>query len=333
MAEEITREMLFSYFANELTAIQKRRIEDWVKQGDNLELFYECLALWESQNLQYHSDVEAALKKHQARLELRSQVIHIEGHGKKAAGRKTSWVVAAASLFILLALSGYFAKDAILTKTLATADGEKRSFFLSDSTWVTLNSNSSLVIPRFGFGDHTRNVFLTGEANFSVAHLPTKQKFVVKTAEGTDIVVLGTEFTVYSRQSKFKVALIKGKIQLNYKESKLQKNLIMSPGDLVTINSPGGKAVVEKTTHPERLEDASDNRYVFDHTPLQEVCDVLKKDFNIDIEIASPEISTWSISGSFKASNAQDLLEELTQSSGLVYEQQGDRIIIRTTKE
>lgn len=330
MSEEITKEMLYSYFANELTTIQKRRIDEWVKKEENREMFYECLATWESQNLQYHSDIESALRRHQRRQELVSTTSLVKSAERKATWRVSLKFVAAASLLLMLALTAYLAKEKIIYRTLATTAGETRSFSLSDGTRVILNPNSALMIPRFGFGDQTRQVFLNGEANFSVTHLPNKQKFIVKTVDGTDIVVLGTEFTVYSRAHKFKVALAKGKIQLNYKESKQQKKLIMSPGDLVTISSKEGKAVVEKTDHPEKLEEVKDNRYVFEHSTLQEVCNVLKNDFSIDIEIADPEISNWAVSGSFKASNAQDLLEELAESSGLVYEQQGNRIIIRS---
>ena len=330
MSEEITKEMLYSYFANELTTIQKRRIDEWAKKEGNRELFYECIAQWEAQNIQYHSDVESALRRHQRRQEITHSIQEKNDQAKGLSRRVVSRLVAAAALLMIFTLAGYFSKDEILYQTISTINGQTKSVSLSDGTRVILNSNSSLTVPRFGFGEKTRQVFLKGEANFSVTHLPSKQKFVVKTADGADIVVLGTEFTVYSRAHKFKVALAKGKIQLNYKEQTRQKELVMKPGDLVTINSKEGKAVLEKTDHPQKFSDAKDNRYVFEHTALIDVCAVLKKDFNIDIEIEDPDISTWAVSGSFKASNAQELLEELAESSGMVYEEKNNRIIIHS---
>ncbi len=333
MSEEITKEMLYSYFANELTTIQKRRIDEWAKKEENRELFYECLSQWETQNLQYHSDIESALRRHQRRQE---EIVHSapEISLSKGSSRKATYrIVAAAVVLMVLALAGYLSKEELLYQTLSTTNGQTKSISLSDGTRVILNSNSSLTVPRFGFGDKTREVSLKGEANFSVTHLPNKQKFIVKTADGADIVVLGTEFTVYSRSHKFKVALAKGKIQLNYKENTKKKELIMKPGELVTINSKEGKAVLEKTEHPEKFTEAKDNRYVFEHTSLIDVCAVLKKDFNIDIEIEDPEISTWAVSGSFKASNAQDLLEALAETSGMVYEEKNNRIIIHSINQ
>src|SRR5207237_1398505 len=139
-----------------------------------------------------------------------------------------------------------------------------------------LNANSSLTVPRFGFGDYTRNVLLKGEANFSVAHLPGNQKFVVKKADGPDVVVLGTEFTVYNRLHQFKVSLSKGKIQLKYNEKEQNKNLIMRAGELVTIDSKG-KAVQKKNVDPDKFSAWKDNRYVFDQTSLQDVCTLFEE--------------------------------------------------------
>ncbi len=43
MSQEITKEMLFNYFANTVTAIQKRSIDEWARNSSNREFFYECL--------------------------------------------------------------------------------------------------------------------------------------------------------------------------------------------------------------------------------------------------------------------------------------------------
>jgi ferric-dicitrate binding protein FerR (iron transport regulator) len=329
---EMKKEMIFSYFDNKATILEKRRIDEWVKDPQNKELFYEYLAQWESQNIQYVSDVDAAIRRHRRRLEI------VETHivttinvinSSKPSFRKLS---IAASFLLAALIVGYFGKDKVLYKTLATSYGETKSILLEDGTKVILNANSSLSIPRLGFGDYTRNVSLKGEANFSVAHLPGNQKFVVKTADGPDIVVLGTEFTVYNRLHQFKVSLSKGKIQLKYKGNQNKKNLIMRAGELVTIDSKG-KAVLKKTADPEIFSAWKDNRYVFDHTSLQDICTLFEEDFGLAIEIADPEISTWAVSGTFKASNAQELLEALAESSGLVYKKENQKVIIHSIKK
>jgi transmembrane sensor len=334
MSKEITKEMLFSYFANKATAIQKKGIDEWAKLPGNKELFYECLAQWESENLQYSSDVDAALRRHRRRLQLNTLPADADNTGGKSVpGRPFLKMSIAASLLLAALIGGYLSREKILLKTFVTAYGETRSVLLSDGTKVILNSNSTLTIPRFGFGEYTREVSLVGEGNFSVAHLPGNQLFVVRTVDGHDIVVLGTEFTVYTRLHRFKVALSKGKIQLHYRENEKDKSsvkdLIMVPGELVTIDS-GGKAVSQKTQDPAVFSAWKDNRYIFEHTSLQEICTLFKDDFGVDVEITDPEISTWAVSGSFKASTAHELLEALAESSGLIYKQENKKIIIHS---
>ena len=328
MSKEITREMLFNYFANKATAIQQRRIDEWAKDSGNREIFYECLAQWESENLQYSSDVDAALRRHRRRLQLNIPSGDANAAERNVTARRPFLKMSIAASFLIAALiGGYLSRDKILLRKFATAYGETKSVLLNDGTKVILNSNSTLTIPRFGFGESTRDVSLAGEANFSVAHLPGNQRFVVRTADGNDIVVLGTEFTVYTRSHRFKVALSKGKIQLHYRENEKNKDLIMVPGELVTIDS-GGKAVSQKTPDPAVFSAWKDNRYVFEHTSLQEICALFKDDFGVDIEIADPEISAWAVSGSFKAATAQELLEALAGSAGLIYKQENGKFII-----
>jgi len=331
MSMKIKKEMIYNYFDNKATTLEKRRIEEWVKDPQNKELFYEYLAQWESQNIQYVSDVDAAIRRHRRRLEIEPRVdetIKMISTSKLHA-RKLSM---AASFLLAALIVGYLSKDKIFYNTLATSYGETKSLLLEDGTKVILNANSSLKVPRLGFGNYSRNVSLKGEANFSVAHLPGNQKFVVKTADGPDIVVLGTEFTVYNRLHQFKVSLSKGKIQLKYKGDQQSKNLIMRAGELVTIDSKG-KSVLKKTANPEIFSAWKDNRYVFDHTSLQDICTLFEEDFGLAIEIADPEISTWAVSGTFKASNAQELLEALAESSGLVYNKENQKVIIHSIKK
>jgi len=329
---EIKKETIYNYFDNKATTLEKRRIEEWARDPQNRELFYEYLAEWESLNIQYVSDIDAAIKRHQGRfekVESENKVVVETTNTSKLSVRKLS---IAASFLLAAFIAGYISKDKILYKTLATSYGETKSVLLEDGTKVVLNANSSLTLPRLGFGDYTRNVSLKGEANFSVAHLPGNQKFVVKTADGPDIVVLGTEFTVYNRLHQFKVSLSKGKIQLKYKGNQQSKNLIMRAGELVTIDAKG-KSVLKKTADPEIFSAWKDNRYVFDHTSLQDICTLFEEDFGLAIEIADPEISTWAVSGTFKASNAQELLEALAESSGLVYKKENQKVIIHSIKK
>jgi ferric-dicitrate binding protein FerR (iron transport regulator) len=92
--------------------------------------------------------------------------------------------------------------------TLSNPRGSKViSLTLSDGTRVWLNSESSLKYPT-QFVKNTREVEITGEAYFEVAHDKTKP-FIVSKGE-TSITVLGTHFNVnaYDDEDEIKVTLL-----------------------------------------------------------------------------------------------------------------------------
>ena len=78
---------------------------------------------------------------------------------------------------------------------LSVPYGESKKITLSDGSIVAVNAGSTLIYPKDFTGD-TRTVFLTGEANFSVAKNPNKP-FIVRT-KYIDIKALGTRFCVQS---------------------------------------------------------------------------------------------------------------------------------------
>ena len=107
-------------------------------------------------------------------------------------------------------------KDApVIYNTVKTGTGGFISIVLSDGTQVWLNANSSLTYPIL-FNEGFRDVSLTGEGYFEVAHRTEKGKpehFFVKTAQHT-VEVYGTKFIVDSDGQHFKTTLLEGKIGL-----------------------------------------------------------------------------------------------------------------------
>ena len=325
MNNEVTKELLVRYFDGQATALEKQGIDKWAKNIENQEFFYACLMQWENQNQQYKPNVKAAFTRHMARVnatEVNNQVLEPQ--------RSRFWrfLAVAASLALLLTIgSGYVFKDVLFFKTYATGFGKIDSFTLSDGTQVVLNANSSLRVPRFGFSGKTREVFLVGEANFEVTHTTDNQHFVVKTAKGFEIEVLGTIFSVFTRNSGSKVVLDKGKVQLNYAENKTPKQLMLNPGELVTIDSVG-HAKVRKAKENEDLSAWKKNRFVFDGTPLSDLVTLFGDNFGINLILSDKELSEWTISGAFTAYTAEELLEAMTESSNLIYKKEGNCISI-----
>lgn len=334
MKNQITKEALFNYFAGGATALQKQLIDEWAKDESNRELFFECLALWEIQNLQYEANTQDALECHRQRIHNQSanqSALSPEPDpGKIVFGRiMPSWFgrMLAASVGIVLLLSGFFFKDDVLFATYRTAFGETRTILLTDGSQVTLNANSSLQVPRFKFGQKTREVRLNGEADFSITHTSDDQHFVVRTDKHFEVVVLGTEFLVNTRDKESKVVLNKGRVELLYQEGNASRQLMMKPGNLVTFDQVG-RISLKQTPKPQDYTAWKEHRFVFAETTLSDIRRLFAENYGITLQIADKALSQWTISGSFTAYSAEELIETLTSASNLRYQKQGNTIVI-----
>lgn len=333
MKNQVSKETLFNYFAGGATALQKQLIDEWVKDETNREHFFECLAMWESQNPQFIADSYVALKRHQQRIrnqntnETYIQPVANSGEPITHWLRPTwyRWMIAA-SVGIILLLSGVFFKDEVLFKTYSTEFGETRTVVLSDGSQVTLNANSSLRVPRFGF-EKTRKVDLLGEADFSIKHMPDHQNFVVQTDKNFEVVVLGTEFLVNTRDKGAKVVLNKGKVRLVYQDGDASKQLTMKPGNLVTFDQKGHLSL-KQTPKPRDFTAWKEHRFVFDETTLAEISNLFAQNYGITLQIPDKALTQWTISGAFTAYSADELLETLASASNLTYQRKGNAIVI-----
>lgn len=335
MNGELNKDLIFSYFSGKATAFEKQLIDEWAEKPQNREQFYKWLHEWEMSNLQFSPDVEMRLNEHWSRIHhhsTHSERDFVEISEGEIIGRivqkrnNVRWRIVAA-VFIFMTSFLFFKKDHLLYKTYRTGFNETISLVLSDGSQVVLNSNSLLQVPRYGFGKDTREVMLEGEAEFDVKHMADDQKFIVKTVKGVDVVVLGTMFNVYTRTRGTKVVLNEGSVQLNYKEGEVKKQLIMTPGDLVTFDDYGHKSHT-KTETPEAFSAWKSKKIVFSETSLYEISKIFEENFGVKVMIPDSNLSLLTVSGSFPANNAQELLSILTEGSGLNFQRIDDNSVV-----
>lgn len=330
MNAEINKEFIFSYLSGKTSALQKQMVDEWVKQPANEELFYKWLVEYEYQRPQYLTNLPEAIERFHAYADQFDQnpslVFPTEETPLPTQRYFGLWMLAACLIGGVLVGSWVF-RNNIMYQTHTTAFGETKSLELSDQTKVTLNANSSLRVPRFGFGTQTREVLLTGEANFDVTHTPDHQKFIVKTNKGFEVVVLGTEFTVYSRQQTAKVVLNTGKVQLRYREGQTQKQVIMKPGDLVTLDQRN-HLQQEVTPQPEKYAAWKDHRFVFDDTTLEEFAKIMDENYGIQVIIKDETLSKRTLVGSFRAENADELLGIVSEIFNIKIVKTGNTVIL-----
>lgn len=330
MKESINKELIFNYFSGNATALEKDLIDRWSADPLAREQLFIWLMEWENQNIQYNADVESAITRHFSRIDEHP----VETEAERAVTRPIlalpakgkSWLIAAAVTLMLLS-GGWLAREHVRYEIYTTGFGQIQRLVLADGSKVVLNANSTLRIPRFGFGKTTREVYMTGEADFSITHTANHQKFIVHTEKNFDVEVLGTEFNVYARPRRSRVVLNKGKVKLHYLKGSETDQIVMRPGDLVTFDAPG-QASLKKTTNPANYSAWKAHRFVFENESLREICDLFEDNFGLEIRIPDSTLAGQTVSGSFTALNAEELFEILADDSGLSYSRSEDGKVI-----
>ncbi len=184
MKPKISEELIFAHFANKATPLQRKQIDYWLRTKANEERYYQWLEEWENKHPEYQPDSEKLTNDYIHYVQSTSRQHadgRVEDNAAKYFWRRRLPLMIAASILLLLAVGLWLNRDALFYKNYQTAKGETKAFVLADGSQVTLNARSLLKVPRWNFGQASREVVLTGEANFSVTHTTDDRKFVVKT--------------------------------------------------------------------------------------------------------------------------------------------------------
>jgi ferric-dicitrate binding protein FerR (iron transport regulator) len=123
--------------------------------------------------------------------------------------------------------------------TIATPAGGTYELTLSDGTKVTLDANSSLRYP-VAFNGANRNVELTGQAYFEVAHNQAKPFKV--TSSGQTVEVLGTHFNInaYKNERSITTTLLEGRVKI----SNVSNNAMLKPGQRSVVLPGNGTSPI-----------------------------------------------------------------------------------------
>ncbi|MGV3561048.1 FecR family protein [Larkinella arboricola] len=331
MESEQIKRIVFDFFDGKATAFQRKLLADWLSDDASREQYYQYLDEWENRRPQVAVDTETALTRYQ--LILNNQKTSV-GPAKMqpdlSAGffrRWARWGIAASVVLVSLA-GAYLFRVQLLYETHQTAFGETREYRLEDGTEVTLNANSVLRVPRFGFGRDTRKVYLEGEGEFKVTHTVTNQRFIVQTADRVQVEVLGTEFVVYSRKKGKRVFLSKGKVKLDLPQG---QQLYMRPGNVVTIAN-SGKYQLSRTATARPYVAWKDHWFYFDNTSVAEIADQIHERFGIKVTVPDTRLAQRRIAGNYKAKRADDLLLILSELLSLNVVKRDQHIELQPSK-
>ncbi len=223
------------------------------------------------------------------------------------------WMKAAAAVTILcIAFAGYFYKR-VQNQTYRTAFAESRRLLLPDGSLATLNANSNLRISdRWGVAKE-REVWLEGEAFFSVSKLKKNGiavKFIVHTPD-LDVQVKGTEFNVNTRKNQTQVVLSEGSVNLYLCGIGKKNEVRMKPGDLVDFSQNNKKLFVRHLKDASPVFSWKNNRWTLNDTSLEEISTLIRETYGVTVTIEEDSLRRKKICGIVPTDNMDDLLSSL----------------------
>ena len=224
--------------------------------------------------------------------------------------RKYYWA-AASIVLLLIGTAVYWILYAGSEVVYTTAFGETQYIILPDKSTVLLNANSTLRYDTLWTDERSREVWLEGEAFFSVLEkpAPAHRKFVVHTAD-LDVEVVGTKFNVNNRREKTEVVLNAGSVRLNLNE---QQEVLMQPGELVTY-TPKTQKYVRQQVNPEVRTAWRNKLLVFENQPLQEIAATLQNTYGITLRFTSDAIARKRFTATVPADQVEVLITMLSSS-------------------
>lgn len=198
------------------------------------------------------------------------------------------WIRLAAALVVVLVSSGLFMR--FFERQVACDSGEHLTHQLPDGSTVELNSGSSISYHPFWWR-LSRSLDFEGEAFFQVQK---GKRFVVE-SERANTQVLGTSFTIYSRDADYRVVCHTGKVQV--RDSNSDQSAFLLPNQIAQLQANGRFELKVKEVLPDPTPWKS-RIFEYRGTNLNEVIEEIERQY--DVLIHSTLKRDYSYTGSIQ---------------------------------
>ena len=342
---------MVAYYENNLTQAQAEELLSWIGEADeNLQYFSETGKIWFASGKRLLQKIE---DNDIRPMPGRSVTIPL----------KSLFRIAAGTLIILaLSISGLFFfrshnmnRIANLYEVIAPK-GSRSVITLADGSKVWLNSGTVL---RYNsdFGKKTREVFLEGEAYFSVSE-NKELPFRVRTND-IYITALGTAFNVkaYNDENIIETTLEKGNVLIEHintsSSDTYQASVSLKPNQkAIFIRSSGDlsvndtkPAIITAEKNPKfkvtpviikvdslidtRLSTSwKDSKWIFKSKKLKELAPILERRYDISISFIDTSLYNYKFTGTLKEESLEQVLKALTLAAPIQFNVNHNKVFL-----
>jgi ferric-dicitrate binding protein FerR (iron transport regulator) len=220
-------------------------------------------------------------------------------------------------------------KVELIYNTLTVPYGKRFDLLLSDGTQVTLNSGTSLKYPVQFLKAGSRQVFLDGEAFFSVAK-DSVNPFIVNTNE-LNVRVLGTKFNLssYPEDQFVNTTLLEGSVAVYNSQDTFDssKASLLEPGYRAEWNKHDKKILVEEADiamHTDWLN----GKIILRHLPFKNIVKKLERHYNVEIINNNQGLAEELFTASFDVETVDQVFKTFNSTYKMDYKINDRQIII-----
>ncbi|MBX6332525.1 MAG: FecR domain-containing protein [Gemmatimonadaceae bacterium] len=330
--------LLARYLAGECSADETLEIERWADESPAHRAQLEELRRiwnarrparsWDTQEI--WSNVQRTMRTNRRR-PLRLVSDHTLGRERRSWGTRIAAIAAAILVIVSSAALLHIAATAktpaaVAMREYVTPRGQRATVRLDDGTRVTLGAQSRL---RWSepLGAR-RDVYLDGEALFTVAHDP-RRPFRVHVGDAV-MQDLGTEFSVrgYADDGRVVVVVKSGQVAFSPRGTAASQPVVLDAGDLGAM-SASGVITVQHDVDVDRYLAFAEGRLVFVDTPLGEVLGQLQRWYDVQFVVQDSALLSATVTASFQGAGLDDVLHALSASLDMRAERRGTMVWLR----
>jgi transmembrane sensor len=343
-------ELLVKYLTGMADAEERDTVRAWIAQSEENQAAFERLKLAYIVSKTTQPDAAYDTEKSWNRVKDRHYQHEASQHPalqKKQPIAWNTWLKYAAGIAFIFALGILTYRSFTVNRqpvnvvwnTVEAPYGSRSKVTLADGTQVWLNAGSELkYASSFGFRD--REVYLSGEAYFSVTH--SKKQFVVNTSY-IDVRVHGTEFNVkaYKDEDYVQTTLVKGSVSMiiKYPTRSGKHKIPLKPNQTATFNilskgqgagvedrpeasGKGKPAELEVATHinPVLYTSWKDTKWLIEGERLSSLAKKLERRYNVIISFESKSLEKYRFTGTLTDETLDQVLHVIQLSAPIRYE-------------
>ncbi|AXP80088.1 fec operon regulator FecR [Mariniflexile rhizosphaerae] len=218
-------------------------------------------------------------------------------------------------------------KETLTYNTLTIPYGKRFEIQLSDGTRVHLNAGSSLKYPVKFINGIKREVFLNGEAFFSVTK-DAKHPFIVN-ATDLNVEVFGTEFNVsaYPEDIDTDVVLVEGSVGMYKNNETIKEGTMLVPGTKGSLNKENLSISTEKVNTLIYTSWRQGGLF-FRNMSFKNIAKKLERQYNMKVIITNKLLENETFNANFNEEPIENILSYFNDSYNIKYTIKNNMIYI-----